>query len=282
MTGHEDSVLYVMVFFMWLSAAVHRPTKGAIFRAVFIGAWIMYGIMLNNRRIAYVGLAIALMILYLLLQGRLKRAATKAIVYSIPFMVVYLGVGKNKPHGIFKPAAMIMSVGKQKDASSQTRDIENFNLIQTLKPHIVFGTGWGYEYTEIVQAFDISTVFAQYRFIAHNSILWLVAIGGMVGFTLLWVPFSVAVFLGVRAYRSSTDWMDRTSASTALAVLGTFVVQAWGDMGTQGMMSGQVIACALVIIAKLSYSTGAWPAGIKLFGQPAEWRPRLRRGPGAT
>ncbi len=282
MTGHEDTVLYVAVFFMWLSACIHRPTKGSILRFALIGGWLLYGIVENNRRIAYVGLAVSLFMFYLLLRGRLKRLATKTIVYSMPFMIVYLAVGKNKPHGIFKPAAMIMSVGQQKDASSKTRDIENYNLIQTLKPHIVLGSGWGYEYNEVVRAFDISEVFAQYKFIAHNSILWLVAIGGMVGFTLLWVPFSVAIFLGVRAYRSSDDWLDKTSASTAIAVMATFVVQAWGDMGTQGMMSGQVIACALVVIGKLAYSTGAWPAGIKLFGEPVQWRPRLRGHPGTS
>jgi len=280
-TGHEDSILYVAVLFMWLAAAAHRPTKGALMRFGLISGWILYGLVLNNRRIAYVGLAVSLLTLYMLFQGRLKRIATKAVLYSLPFLVIYLAVGKNKPRGIFKPAAMIMSVGEQKDASSQTRDIENFNLIQTLKPHIIMGNGWGYEYNEVVRAFDISTVFEQYKFIAHNSILWLIAIGGMVGFALLWVPFAVAFFLGIRAYRSATDWMDKTSASTALAVLSMFVVQAWGDMGTQGMMSGQVIACALAIIAKLAYSTGAWPAGVKVFGDATEPRPRLRRRPAA-
>jgi hypothetical protein len=278
MTTHEDSVLFVMVLFIWISAAVHRPSKASLARLVFFGGYILWGLALNNRRIAYVGLGVGLFVFYLLLQGRLKRIATKTFVYAIPFVVVYLAIGKDKPRGIFKPAAMIMSVGKQEDASSKTRDIENYNLIQTLKPNMVFGTGWGHEYIEVVRAFDISTVFAQYRYIAHNSMLWLISIGGIVGFTLLWVPFSIAVFLGVRAYRFADNWFDRTAASSALSVLAIFVVQAWGDMGTQGMWSGQVISSALVVIAKLAYSTGAWPAGIKIFGENAERRrPKVPR-----
>jgi hypothetical protein len=56
---------------------------------------------------------------------------------------------------------------------------------------------------------------------------------------------------------------------------------AWGDMGTQGMMSGQVTATAFMVIAKLAYSTGAWPAGIKMFGDKVPPRRRAPRA-GAT
>jgi hypothetical protein len=281
MTGHEDSVLYTMCVFFWISACVHKPSKGAVLRLLFFGGWILYGIALNNRRIAYVCLLIGLMTFYLMLQGPMKRAATRVMLRAIPFIVVYLAIGAGRPHGIFKPAAMIMSVGEQKDASSQTRDIENFNLIQTLKPHMIAGTGWGYEYNEVVKADDISKFFPQYRYIAHNSVLWLVSIGGMIGFAILWIPIAVMMYLGMRSYQFSEHWMDKTAASTAVAVLGSFVVMAWGDMGTQGMMSGQVTATAFMVIAKLAYSTGAWPAGIKIFGHKAPPRRRAPR-PGAT
>lgn len=274
MTGHEDSIMYVMCLFFWISAAVHKPSKAAVWRLLFFGGWILYGMALNNRRIAYVGLGVGLLTLYLLLKGPMKRAATKNMLRALPFIVVYLAIGANRPRGIFKPASMIMSVGKQKDASSQTRDIENFNLIQTLRPHMFAGSGWGYEYNEVVKADDISKFFPQYRYIAHNSILWLVSIGGMIGFAILWIPFSVAMFMGMRAYRMADDWQDKVAASTAVAVMGMFIVQAWGDMGTQGMLCGQVIATALMVIGKLAYSTGAWPTGIKIFGETPAPRPQ--------
>jgi hypothetical protein len=277
MTGHEDSVLYVMCIFFWISACVHKPSRGALIRLLLIDGFLLYGVALNNRRIAYVGLGVSLFTFYIMLQGPIKRAATRAMLRALPFIVVYLAIGANRPHGIFKPASMIMSVGKQKDASSQTRDIENFNLIQTLRPHMIAGTGWGYEYNEVVKADDISKFFPQYRYIAHNSVLWLVSIGGMIGFAILWIPFAVAMFMGMRSYRLSEHWMDKVAASTAITVLCTFVVQAWGDMGTQGMMSGQVIATALMVIAKLAYSTGAWPRGIKIFGEQPAPRPRTPR-----
>ena len=277
MTGHEDSILYVTCLFFWISVAVHKPSKAAVWRLVFLGGWVLYGIALNNRRIAYVGLGVGLLTLYLLLKGPMKRAATRNMLRALPFIVVYLAIGANRPRGIFKPAAMIMSVGKQKDASSQTRDIENFNLIQTLKPHIFAGSGWGYEYNEVVRADDISKFFPQYRYIAHNSVLWLVSIGGMIGFAILWIPFAVAMFMGMRSYRMAEDWQDRVAASTAVAVLGMFIVQAWGDMGTQGMMSGQVICVALMVIGKLAYSTGAWPRGTKIFGEKAPPNPHVPR-----
>jgi len=51
----------------------------------------------------------------------------------LPLVAVYAAAGWNSTSGVFKPVAMVRSVSSQEDSSSKTRDIENFNLIQTLK-----------------------------------------------------------------------------------------------------------------------------------------------------
>jgi hypothetical protein len=43
------------------------------------------------------------------------------------------------------------------------------------------------------------------------------------------------------------------------------------------MMSGQVICTALMVIGKLAYSTGAWPRGLKIFGEKPAPAPRVYR-----
>ena len=103
----------------------------------------------------------------------------------MPLVVVYFAIAHFKTTGIFAPGASLLSVTKQKDGSSITRDIENFNLLVTLRQHPFVGSGWGHEYVELVKADDISKFFPQYRYIAHNSVLWLWSIGGLAGFTLL-------------------------------------------------------------------------------------------------
>jgi hypothetical protein len=263
-TGHDDSVLYAAVVATWLAAWAHRPTRRGLVRVVLPCAWILVGIGINNRRLAFVSLVGSLFVLYILLEGPAKQWINRRALLLAPVIALYLFAGRTHSNGIFKPAAQLMSVSKQSDASSKTRDIENFNLIQTLKPNKLLGTGWGHEYNEIVVAYDIAKFFAQYRYIAHNSILWLLSIGGVVGFTMIWMPVVVGTFLAARSYRCARDSADRTAAAAVLVVLVCFTLQAWGDMGTQGWTISPLVACALAGSGKLAYATGAWRPGTRL------------------
>jgi hypothetical protein len=105
----------------------------------------------------------------------------------------------------------------------------------------------------------------QYRLTPHNSVLWLLGVGGIVWFTALWMPIVVGVFLAARSYRFATTPFERTAAATSIAILVAYVNQAWGDMGTQGSVSLPLVACALALAGKLARSTGAWPSTARLF-----------------
>jgi hypothetical protein len=271
-TSHHDSVLFVTTIAIVISAWVHRPTLMRLAGGGMIVSWIFLGLVINNRRIAFVSLFGSLFVLYLLLRGPLKRELTRAALVLTPIFGFYLAIGANRTSGIFKPAAKIMSVIRQKDTSSSMRDIEDYNLIATLKGHAVLGTGWGHEYTEITKAIDISTAFEQYRYIAHNSVLWLIAIGGYIGFTLMWMPLVVGIFLATRSYRFARTPNERSAASVALAVILSFLIQAWGDMGMQGWSVSFLVAAAIAATGKLAFATGAWPHRARLIS----WAPRLR------
>jgi len=268
MTGHEDSVLYVAVLIIWFATWMHHPTWRTFVKTMVTTSLVLTGLVINNRRIAFVSLLAGLFLAVLMLKGPLKRRIVRTFTYMLPVICLYLLAGRNRSTGIFKPASLVMSVSQQKDASSKTRDIENYNLIQTLKPNKLLGTGWGHEYNEVSRAYDISMWFAQYRYIAHNSILWLISIGGIVGFTLIWLPVSVTIFLASRSYRFARTPYDQTVAASVITVMVTYVVQAWGDMGTQGLGSSLIVAAAMAASAKLAHATGAWPAHLRLFGAP--------------
>jgi hypothetical protein len=231
-----------------------------------VTAWTLFGLVINNRRTAYVTLAAAALTFYAVLPRRTRRMLLRLALCALPFGVLYLGVGSRRPTGLFAPAGMVMSVLTQKDASSQTRDIENYNLLVTLKQNPLVGSGWGHEYVEVTRAYDISSVFAQYRYIAHNSVLWLWSIGGLVGFTLLWLPLVVGAFLAARAHAFATGPRERAVAYAALATYAAFVIQAWADMGTQSWTTQGLLAVALAASGKLAVHTGAWPQGTRLFG----------------
>lgn len=275
MTCHEDSMTFVTVIVLWTAVWAHRPSRGNAVAALVIGTVTLIGMGANDRRLAYVSLAANLALLLLMLRGPVRRSIIRALVWCLPIIVLYLAAGRHRHNGIFKPASLIMSVTEQSDESSQTRDIENFNLVQTLKHHMVLGSGWGHEYDEQVKADDISQVFAQYRFIAHNSILWLWGIAGVVGFTLLWSPLVIGAFLARRGYLYARRPTERTVGFVALAVIVSFVNQAWGDMGTQGQSCVVLLAWALAAAGKLAVGNGAFPSTIKFIASGTAAQPRL-------
>lgn len=264
---HDDTVLLVTAIFICLAAWLYRPSRGHLVLLLTAVPWILVGIIVNNRRIAYVSLFGALMILYAVLDRRTRRVVTLAGVLMLPLFVSYLFVGQHRSGRLFAPAGKIMSVLAQSDASSSTRDIENYNLYVTLRAKgRLFGSGFGHEYVESVAAYDISANFAQYRFIAHNSVLWLWSIGGLVGMTALWVALVVTVYFASRSLHVARNPIEQTAAVTVNGVVLIYLVQAWGDMGTQSWVGVWILAAMIATAGKLATATGAWPAHVTVFG----------------
>jgi hypothetical protein len=155
---------------------------------------------------------------------------------------------------------ILRSVTEQKDASSQTRDIENFNLIQTLKRHPITGSGFGHEYVEVVQGNRVDQIFAQYRFVAHNSVLWFLAIGGAMGFGAVWTFFGMAVSVSTRVLRRATLSTDRAVALGTIAAVLCYTIQAWGDMGFQSWMG-------TLLLGSFVGATGSLAASLQRDGE---------------
>ena len=263
---HDDSYLLVTAIFLCLAAWLHRPSRSHLALLVTVVPWMLVGIVINNRRIAYVALFGGLLILYAYLDGRRKRIATTLGALAAPLFVLYLLMGQHRGGRFFAPAGKIMSVLRQDDTSSSTRDIENYNLYVTLRAKgRLFGSGFGHEYVESVAAYDISSNFGQYRYIAHNSVLWLWSIGGLVGITTLWCALVVTVYFAARSFGVARSPLERTAALTVIAVVVTYLIQSWGDMGTQSWLGNLLLAAMLATAGHLATATGTWPARVALF-----------------
>jgi len=258
-TSHMDTVLFVSVLALWAAVVVDRPTLLRILTASLVWAWTFVGLVLNNRRTALVSLVITLFLLFVTLTQRTRRRIMWGVAAAMPFLAVYLRLGKNRTGGVFKVAAQFWSVFLQKDSSSITRDIENFNLVVTLKQHLIAGSGWGHEYVELMKGDDISAAFPQYRYIAHNSVLWLLSIGGWIGFTLMWMPIVVGIYLAARAQRNARSHAERVGAYAALAITTCYLLQAWSDMGVTSWTTSAMLACSLVVAGKVAVANGGWP-----------------------
>jgi hypothetical protein len=256
-TTHSDSVLFVTAIVIVVTYAFEERTMRAIQNAILVSAVIIVAMVLNNRRLAFVSLAIAPVVIYLALRpSKRKRGVTAALVALVPLIVGYVLIGAdlNSASPLLKPAKLVMSVLDQKDMSSISRDIENENLIYTLHQSPIVSTGFGfeYQYSPNNPPVDLSDVFVNYRLIAHNGVLWLWSLGGLVGFTALWILFPVTGTLAMRGYRAAESPLERSAALTSLGAVAIAIVQIWGDQGINGYMTPVTFGVCFAVATRLA------------------------------
>lgn len=262
-TSHADTMLFSVVVAIWTAVLVMRPSAGRLLVGVPTLVAMVIAIVVNNRRTAYVSVGLAMLLLLLHVPRRTLRRALLLLAAASPLLVGYMLVGKSRSGGVFAPAAAIWSVTKQEDGSSDSRDVENYNLTLTLRGNLPLGSGFGHMYDEGPAAYDLTDVFAQFRYVAHNSILWLLAILGPLGFAVLWLPIAVGTYFAALTHRfaeaAARPHTVRIAAYVVLATLAAYQVQAYSDMGTQGWTGTTLVALAMATTAVLVQLTGVWP-----------------------
>jgi len=260
-TSHGDSILFVVAAIILLTNFMERTDRRRLADCALFLPLILWGIVANTRRLAWVELAFALLAIYFISSWRpWKRVLSRAAVVGMPVLALYVAAGWSSPTGPFAPVQMLRSVSDNRvDRSTWWRDVENWNLAMSMLDNPILGRGFGREYSEYFLNDDISNVFPMYRSEPHNMVLGLMVFGGLLGFAGIWTMLAVAMFLAARAYRFSKRPIERAAA---LAFVGTAIVlcvQIYGDMGlfaTQFKVLGAVV---LALAGKLSVAVGAWP-----------------------
>jgi hypothetical protein len=259
-TSHADSMLFAGATCLLVVMAVESPGRRTVGRLLLLSPILTAGMVANNRRLVWVEIVAALMVVYFMLpRSRAKRTIQRGLVLAAPVLLLYVVVGWNSGSPIFAPVAKIRSVVDSKsDRSAEERDVENYNLIKNLQDHPFLGMGFGREYVQYTRGDDISHLFAQWRFIPHNSVLGLLAFGGVLGFTALFAFLTVGLFLAARAYRATADPSLRSACLVVISVAVVFLIQAYGDMAIVSWTGVFLLAPALAAAGKLATATGAW------------------------
>jgi hypothetical protein len=260
MTDHTDTVLFVVGLLMFIVNAIERRETRATVFALLAAIPIIAAIVVNNRRLAWLAVAIAFVLMYLLIPaGKLKSRINRYGLIASPLVVAYIAVGWGNPTGVFKPVGSISTMfGEHQDTSSLMRDIENYNLMVTLKSSPLLGVGWGAEYIEVLRAIDISSIFPQYRYMPHNSLLGVIAFTGMFGFAGVWQLVLVCVYLHLLVYRGTTQTLARIASMTSLIAVLVIQLEMWGDVGFNHPAVCSMLAIAFGISARLPVITGLW------------------------
>jgi hypothetical protein len=88
----------------------------------------------------------------------------------------------------------------------------------------------------------------------------MLTVGGPVGFLLLWSLFLTGIFLAARSHHLAKNPLQRCAAAVSLCAQVLFLIQAWGDMGTQNWSGAWLMGAALASAGRLAVETGAWRA----------------------
>lgn len=257
-TSHSDTMLYATTVGVCLCSWLETRTKSSILLNLVVMPIVLIGIITNDRRLVWVSIIGGIATVFSLLDAKVRARFFRYLMIASPVLLLYTAAGWNSNSGVFKPVATIRSVVMQEDRSSGTRDIENFNLIFTLKRKPLLGNGFGHEYDELVQADDISAIFPQYRYIGHNSVLWLWSASGFFGFTAVWMFVPAAMFLLIRTYRRSAVPKHRVMVMGGIFAILAVYLQAWGDMGLDNWSGVFLLASAVSAASRLAVYCGAW------------------------
>jgi hypothetical protein len=256
MTNHDDSLLFVAAILAIGSWAILKGGRTAWTVASLVSLYVFYAMVLNDRRIAWLELLMALIAIYVLIgAGPLRRRINRWAIVAAPFALAYVVIGWGQDGALFAPIQALSSTGSNADKSSLARQEEARNILFTMSitGNPLLGTGWGVPYqklTSIYNNYASDWILAFYT--PHNSLLGMALFAGLVGILGIWGVVPVAAYLAARGYKRSTDPAGRTAGMAAVGILAAFSVHAFGDIGLQSFPCCLILGVALATAAKVA------------------------------
>jgi len=261
-TSHHDSVLFATCLAILGAGVLEMRGRRPLKLFLLLSPIFLWAMVANNRRLVWTELALVALAFWLITPWRplKRRLARLAVLGAVP-LVLYAAVGWTSQSRLFRPVQTVRSlIGSKTDASSQWRDIENFNLIYTYSLHPLLGSGFGHPMVDKIHLPDVTAAYELEPYVPHNSVLGLWAFGGLLGFACLWMIFPVGMFFTVRAYHWAANPLERVTALGAAAAQICYLVQGYGDLGFGTWGSVFTVAAAYALVGKICIARGAWSA----------------------
>jgi hypothetical protein len=258
-TAHADSILFADACLVLIALLLERKKiklMAALLLPLFMG-----GMIANNRRLVWVQVGLVLLTVFIVSKDNpTKRFIKRSLLIGAPIFAIYVAAGWNSGGGTtFKPVRLLRSVVDAKSdnsGSSYWRELENYNLITTMRHNLIFGTGLGHPYEEVVAMPAVD--YPLERYVPHNSILGLWAYYGYVGYAGLTLLWAGGVYFAMRAYHGAKTGAERAAALVCFGSVLVWFMQCWGDLGLGVWVGIFTVAPALAIAGKLAVATGEW------------------------
>lgn len=226
------NALLVVLGIAFLFQGATRARRMLLLGCVIPVAFVYF---VSQRRSAFVGLGAAFIAMAAMLYWRHRARFWKVLPVVSIVAIGYLGAFWNSTGQLAFPAQAVKTVIDPESISASDRGsdlyrvIENYDLNVTIRSSRILGLGFGHEFLQPVPLPDIS-FFEFYRYIPHNSILWIWIQAGFLGFVSLLFVLGRALALGARKARQIADHRDFALVlSSALFVL-MYAIYAYVDV----------------------------------------------------
>lgn len=231
-TGHEDALFFDTLL---LLAALFLIYSGPLRQRYLTWALVpftLFSLMATRRRAAIFALLVGGASVLFTLPPARRAILPRIFVPLFLAGLLYVGAFYNSDLSIAKPIQMVKSLyqpADDRDASSNLyRDLEQYNVMHTIRHNPILGTGFGRPYEMLVPLPQIPFPLRDY--IPHNEILWIWLKMGTVGFIIFWLFIGACVVQGSMVMRRLKDPYFQALAGMILALVLMQVVIAYADL----------------------------------------------------
>ncbi|WP_298819655.1 O-antigen ligase family protein [Chloroflexus sp.] len=234
---HAMSIHFNFFFVLLIAAWLYRDSAARRFSLILMAPFVLFSLIANFRRAGFLTLGIAIGLIVLLLYLENRRLFFLIAPTSAAAFVAYLVVFWNNqgPLGILARAVRsVIGQPSARDAASNIyRDLENINIMFTIRSAPLTGIGFGNKFYMVVPMPDIS-FFEWWEYITHNSIMWVWMKIGVIGFFAFILLLALTMLYGARMVRLMPHGQLRVFALTATLYIFTHFVYAYVDMSWEG------------------------------------------------
>jgi hypothetical protein len=225
------NAMFVMVIAAWL----FRPSSSAtrwLLPVMAVPVLIAY--LVSQRRGAVVGLVAAMVVIAMLLWVTKRRTFWAVVPIATILAIGYVGAFWHSESSLATPALAVKSVIApneldQKDfQSSQYREIENADLVYTIRSHKLLGVGFGHEFLKPIPLPAINAYLLK-DYVPHNNILWIWLKTGVGGFVAMLFLFALTMRTGARASIATIGTPAAVITVTSVCYIVSYLVFAYVD-----------------------------------------------------
>lgn len=201
LTDHSASIHMNTVFVFALASWLYKTSSAKRFGLMLILPSVLITYLGNQRRAAFIALALALILMAIILFRDNRKLFWLLLPAAALISVVYLAVFWNSSGALGLPARAIKSTLFESQASARDqssnyyRFLENINTSFTIHQKPFTGVGFGQKFYVIVSMADIS-IFEWWQYFSHNSIIWIWLKMGVGGFIAMLYLVGSAIMLG--------------------------------------------------------------------------------------